>query len=247
MLNKLQKRKGSNKELISWLIILFLIGPFLVYAVPEIIGAEDALIVQSGSMEPEIPTGSVIVIYDVDISELEKEDIITFGSGNSPVDGERELTTHRIIDVQSTQNGYQFRTKGDNNEDPDPTTVSGEQVVGQHAFTVPYMGYLLVELRSLNAFFLLVIIPAILLILSEFKQIRSEASHLKQKGKEREIIETASVTTAIFFSAIIAGFYTGIIPDFIQQNGFQFSLGPTVLGVVMMGSILLSMIILKII
>ena len=235
------------KNLASWLIIIILLAPFLIYALPQVIGAEDALIVQSGSMEPAIPTGSVIVIYDIQPSDIVEDDIITFSSGNSPVNGERELTTHRVIDIQSSGENLRFQTKGDNNEDPDPSTISGDQVVGKHAFTIPYLGYLLVELRSTNAFVLLVLIPAVLLILNELGQVKNEASNLKQQGKDQEIIGTALITTAIIFTLIIGGFYTGKIPELIQNTGYDVSLGPTVLGIVMMVSILLSMIVLKLI
>ena len=190
------------KNLASWLIIIILLAPFLIYALPQVIGAEDALIVQSGSMEPAIPTGSVIVIYDIQPSDIVEDDIITFSSGNSPVNGERELTTHRVIDIQSSGENLRFQTKGDNNEDPDPSTISGDQVVGKHAFTIPYLGYLLVELRSTNAFVLLVLIPAVLLILNELGQVKNEASNLKQQGKDQEIIGTALITTAIIFTLI---------------------------------------------
>lgn len=198
-------------------------------------------------MEPAISTGSVIVIYDIQPSEVAEDDIITFSSGDSPVTGERELTTHRVIDVQGSAEDPRFQTKGDNNEDPDPITVSGDQIVGKHAFTIPYLGYLLVELRSMNAFVLLVIIPAALLIINELRKVKTEASNLKQQGKDQELIGTALLTTAIIFSLIIAGFYTGIIPELIQQTGYEVSLGPTVLGIIMMASMLLSMVVLKLI
>jgi hypothetical protein len=42
--------KGSVKRIASWLLIIIVVSPFLVYAVPQVIGAEDALIVKSGSM-----------------------------------------------------------------------------------------------------------------------------------------------------------------------------------------------------
>lgn len=83
---------------------------------PHIFGYE-MLTVLSGSMEPGIPTGSVIGVKPVeDTASLQVGDVITF-KANASSD---MLITHRIIEVQGEGNSLQFITRGDNNDARDP-------------------------------------------------------------------------------------------------------------------------------
>ena len=88
--------------------------------------------VYTGSMEPAIPVGSVVVIKPVDPETLKIGDIICFQLSQPT------SITHRIINI--TDQG--FITKGDANEDPDQWIVKKENVIGKAIFTIPYIGYL---------------------------------------------------------------------------------------------------------
>lgn len=70
-----------------------------------------AYVVLSGSMEPEIPTGSVVVV-DGRKKEWNPGDVITYRRGNMVV-------THRI--VEKSEEGYY--TKGDANAEEDAGIV----------------------------------------------------------------------------------------------------------------------------
>ena len=70
-----------------------------------------AYVVLSGSMEPEIPTGSVVVV-DGRKKEWNPGDVITYRRGNMVV-------THRI--VEKSEEGY--CTKGDANAEEDAGIV----------------------------------------------------------------------------------------------------------------------------
>lgn len=90
------------------------------------VGGYSALIVLSGSMEPTIMTGEVIVIHEE--NEYNVGDILTYRDGSV-------LVTHRIVDETTTT----FTTRGDaNNTDDDP--IEKTQAVGKTIFHIPYLG-----------------------------------------------------------------------------------------------------------
>lgn len=92
--------------------------------------------VLSGSMEPEYPTGSLLFVKEIEPSELEADDVITFTlSGGT-------TATHRIIEVIGDEGGgLSFRTKGDANEIEDASPVKAESVIGVPAVTIPKAGF----------------------------------------------------------------------------------------------------------
>jgi signal peptidase len=107
--------------------------------VPRIWPAYRTFTVLSGSMEPTIPTGSVIVLRPTAAETLVAGDVITFthpSRGNA-------LVTHRISSVTVEDGKRFFLTKGDANAEPDawriPATGPGWKV----AFHVPKAGYVL--------------------------------------------------------------------------------------------------------
>ena len=55
----------SIANVIGVLLLIAVVLPFVIYTVPQVVGAEHSYVVLSGSMEPTVDTGSVIVIDDV--------------------------------------------------------------------------------------------------------------------------------------------------------------------------------------
>ncbi len=83
------------------------------------------VIVVSGSMEPEIATGSLAFI-DGDLKAPDIEDIIAYKSGEN-------IVTHRVVDMKD--GGYV--TKGDANEVADPALVSARTGRGYSSWRHP--------------------------------------------------------------------------------------------------------------
>ncbi len=89
-------------------------------------------VVLSGSMEPNIPTGSLCFVnkkYPFD--QLKKGDVIVY---QVP----RQKVIHRIVKIE--EGGY--RVKGDANENIDRALITKENYYGKNLFTLPYIGYL---------------------------------------------------------------------------------------------------------
>lgn len=92
--------------------------------------------VLSGSMEPTVPTGSVVLVDTH--KEPKKNDIITFRMSDVYV-------THRMIGEE--QKGY--ITKGDANNCADFQNVPVEKVTGVVIAVIPMAGYILQKSRFL--------------------------------------------------------------------------------------------------
>ncbi|MDO4939033.1 MAG: signal peptidase I [Lachnospiraceae bacterium] len=95
-------------------------------------------IVLSGSMEPMIPTGSLIWINTRDTA-VKEGDIAAYRTGDI-------LVTHRIVGI--TEDG-RYITKGDNNETADASPVPSENIAGTYVMHVPAMGYAISAVRSI--------------------------------------------------------------------------------------------------
>lgn len=95
--------------------------------------------VATGSMEPSVPSGSVIVSRPVDPLEVDVGDVIVFwsptgatvsgGSDGAFQTTESTLITHRVVSIHGDGAERTFRTKGDGNEEEtrgaSPATWSG--------------------------------------------------------------------------------------------------------------------------
>lgn len=81
--------------------------------------------VASGSMEPTLLVGDMIII-DTKIDNYKKDDIITF------YDSEGSFITHRIVSI----NDKEMITKGDNNNTNDDPS-STDKIVGKYVFKIP--------------------------------------------------------------------------------------------------------------
>ena len=136
----------------------------LVVAFPQVVGASHSYVVMSGSMSPTIHAGDVVVVRDAAPASIEKGDVITFHSGE---DADSVLTTHRVVDVDRSDGRPAFQTRGDANENPDPGSVPGDQVVGRVWFHMPYVGHLVLFAQSRLGVVSLVVVPSVLLVVSE--------------------------------------------------------------------------------
>jgi len=147
---------------------------FVVISMLPISGNYKLLIVQSGSMEPAIRTGSVVAVKPE--ARYKAGDVITFGDK-----GKDKTTTHRIVDIEVVTGKTYFITKGDANKTEDASKVPEEKVIGKVQASIPYAGYLLVAARQPAGFVLLIIVPCSIIVSEEVLNVWKE---LKKKKKE---------------------------------------------------------------
>ena len=126
--------------------------------------------VYTGSMEPAIPVGGIVVIKPVDPETLKTGDIICFKFT------EDTSVTHRIVNIADEG----FVTKGDANEDPDQWAVKKENVIGKVILTIPFIGYLGYFVRTSTGIILLIVLPASVIIILEIRNM------IKKPGKQKQ-------------------------------------------------------------
>jgi signal peptidase len=115
--------------------------------------------VRSGSMSPTFNTGDMVVLTKVDASELKKGDIITFDRPDQP----GTLVTHRIVAIQTNEQGRSFQTKGDANDSADPWSVPASGTGWKYKAHIPKLGFVFGYLGTPQARFALLAVPALLL------------------------------------------------------------------------------------
>lgn len=144
---------------------------------PDIFGYQLKTVL-SGSMEPDIQTGSVISIKPGgDMTRFQEGDVITFQTKDGT------LITHRIVDVKN--GGQQYVTKGDNNDTVDPEPVLAENVVGEYTgFTIPYLGYVMNFASSKQGAVLLLIVPGVMLLIYGMATVWRTLRLIDMKEKE---------------------------------------------------------------
>ena len=87
--------------------------------------------VVTGSMEPELPTGSLILSREIDIEELDVGDVICFRSLSPSPSMQGRIITHRIVTKSIGEDGEVILlTKGDANPSIDGYPVMAENLIG---------------------------------------------------------------------------------------------------------------------
>lgn len=99
------------------------------------IGPYAYMAVVSGSMEPAISAGDVIVTKQGAPDTVSPGDIITF----HPYAGSVARVTHRVVEI--TQEG--FLTMGDANDARDVNPVTPQMYIGKVFLIIPYIGFLM--------------------------------------------------------------------------------------------------------
>lgn len=98
------------------------------------LGEWRVLSVLTGSMEPAIRTGDMVIVSRYSNEVPQAGDIVTYWRD----DQSRSLITHRVL--QRLENGY-LQTKGDANQESDGGWTDPNRLVGKVVFTIPFAAY----------------------------------------------------------------------------------------------------------
>lgn len=146
--------------------------------------------VVTGSMEPTISTGSLIISKSEDITEIKEGDIVCFRSKDPALFG--NIITHRVVAVGYGTSGVMLRTQGDANITADTQLVDKENYIGKtvwYSSEGNFMAVLLSVLTDKVGFFTIIMIPVILivtLIINEnIKKIKKEVSKVKEEAEQQ--------------------------------------------------------------
>ena len=109
-------------------------------------GGYRPLVVLSGSMEPYMPTGSLVLTKSVNPATVKVGDVITFRLLNgSP---KTDLATHRVEAIKNSPGGLNFVTKGGANQVHDPAPVPARDLVGRVVVVSSLAGRVLEALKT---------------------------------------------------------------------------------------------------
>lgn len=140
------KKRGGLRVAMNVIGTLLLVAVILLcipVTVPRIFGYQVYNVI-TGSMEPAIPTGSLVYAKSVEPSEVEEGDVIVF---YSPMDASAVIT-HRVVENHIVSG--EFITKGDANSQQDPLPAEYECLLGKVCMTVPYLGGILAMLVTVS-------------------------------------------------------------------------------------------------
>lgn len=150
-------------------------------------------LVQSGSMTPNIPVGSAIVVKQETkavnilsplpqstlIPQYKEGGIVTFKSG-------KNIVTHRIVGIEERSGKFIYQTKGDANNAPDLGTISEKDILGEVAITLPYLGYLVAFAKTQKGYTVFIVIPITLIVYHELLNIKKELGGIFVKRSKGE-------------------------------------------------------------
>jgi len=145
--------------------MIALLGIFIITSNTPVFSGYQSFLVQSGSMEPAIMTGDIIIIHPQET--YLKNTVITFHGS------EGRIVTHRIAEVTQKKSITHFSTKGDANRSQDEDEITQDKIIGSVWLVIPKLGYLVAFSKSLPGLLILVITPAALFILDALLKLKN--------------------------------------------------------------------------
>lgn len=126
-------------DFLSGVIFVFLVIMALLMFVPNLIGYKSMAVI-SGSMEPNIPVGSIVYAKKADFDDFKVGDVVSYTISES------SMVTHRVESIDN--DARTLTTKGDANETVDGSPVEENQIVGKVAFSVPLIGFISIYIKT---------------------------------------------------------------------------------------------------
>lgn len=174
---KAEKAKAILKKVMSAITALsFVLGLVIFISVlrankgevPTILGFS-VMRVQTGSMEPELRTGCIVVARKTAQKDLNVGDIISFYSPDPDPMINGRVETHRIVERHYLITGEgEYITKGDANDSDDIAPVLYKNIIGKVVVNLGVVsGSVLGILQNPKVIFFLIILPLIFITFSE--------------------------------------------------------------------------------
>lgn len=165
-MSKLKKAGYIAINVITWIIIL----TSALYAFVTLSTKDDSnvtsvfgytpMVVQTDSMAPTFNAGDMIFIKQCDTKTLKEGDIVCF---HTIIQNQYVLNTHRIVAVESLEDGNsRFTTRGDNNDVSDNYTISNGDIVGIYVGQIGKLGNLLNYISTSTGFLCIIVLPMLL-------------------------------------------------------------------------------------
>ena len=136
-----RRRKKTKDPALSWAGVA-IVCVMLVFFSFGYFGVQPTVI-YSGSMQPAIGVGDVVIISEVQVDMIQEGDIIQYRIGNITIP-----TIHRVYEIHGEGDAKVFITKGDANDDPDSNPILPEEIMGKAIFTLPKIGWISIIIKD---------------------------------------------------------------------------------------------------
>ena len=162
-------------NIFSSVILVVLLVLSIAIVVPMLFGMKE-MAVLSGSMEPNIPVGSIVYIdHDVDIAEVQPNDVVTYYLDSDT------FVTHRVVSVD--YESQTLVTKGDANE-ADDGTIQFSQYYGKVQAHIPYLGYISANIRTPVGIMTATVLIVVIILLNALPAIFAKEESPEENAKE---------------------------------------------------------------
>jgi signal peptidase len=161
---RVSPRAGAARQLrtlATWAALGGALGVVLLCLAHPVFGLR-SFTVMSGSMEPAIHTGDLVVNQPIAAGDARIGDVITF----HPPTG-RNRITHRVHSMIARGSSVTFETKGDANTAVERWKIGRDGQIGRVVVRVRRLGWVVAWLRQPVVLLLLVVLPAVGLGISE--------------------------------------------------------------------------------
>jgi signal peptidase len=244
-------RRADLRTIANWagvVLLVVVVVPFVLHAVPGLIGAEASYVVTSPSMEPALNPHDVIFVNEVAPSAVEEGDIVNFRRGE-----DERTTTHRVIEVVERDGQVAFRTAGDNNEGADAGLVTPEEFGGRvmtlagAPVAIPQAGRIIGFTNTRLGFALLFVLPVTVLVVTELWSVVSSARATETAatdGGEPDAGEDGEGGSAVSLSANELTLAIAVLGAFVLYGGWTTSNDLSPLNVGVTGSALVALLML---
>lgn len=155
------------------------------------IGGFSLFRVVTGSMEPEIPVGSLLISSETELSEIQVGDIVNYRSRENGMLG--MVITHRVIGVHVVNGTTYLETKGDANQYADVMYVDEDVLIGKVIFYTKegnLIASLFTFLTSSVGFLACIVLPCLVIgvttIQDCIKSLRTELDDMNRQLKQVE-------------------------------------------------------------
>ena len=171
----MKKALQITKTLLVWLVVVAAVGMMIFTLISvntfdqtdrNIFGFKFFIVTSDSMSATDFDAGDVVISKNVDPKTLKEGEIITFLSQNP--ENFSEIITHKIRRLTINAKGHPaFVTYGTTTNTDDATVVTHEYVVGKYVGKIPKVGSLFQFLKTTPGYMICILIPFLLLILSQ--------------------------------------------------------------------------------
>ena len=173
-------------------ILLILVSLFVLLSVvltpagqvPRVLGYS-VFWVMTGSMEPEIPEKSLLVVKKTPPEEIAPGDVISFFSPDPAL--QVAVNTHRVVRIEEEKGRFLFFTKGDANMIEDIYPVEASLLVGTVVFKSGVLGVVVSLLSSPLVFGAIILLPLLVILLTNLYRAVRIAADIAKKEEEAAV------------------------------------------------------------